>query len=235
MEEIKHIAIIPDGNRRWARRRGLQAFWGHKSGADSAEKVFEKAVQLKIPYFTFWGSSLDNISRRSPEEVSFLFAIFEEYFRKLLTDKKIKENNIRIRVIGRWRDMFPENLKRVIEELMEKTKNYSRHHLTLLMAYSGIDEMIVAVQRIAETEYQNSEFKKINKDLIKKNLWTNELPPVDLVIRTGGEPHWSAGFMMWDTADAKIHFSRTLWPDFTPEEFEEIISSVSKSERRFGK
>lgn len=230
MDEIKHIAIIPDGNRRWAKQRSLPPFLGHKSGVKPAEEVFKRAVQLKISYFTFWASSLDNVVKRSKEEVAFLFELFGQYFKKLLNDEEIEKNDVRVRVIGRWQEVFPEKLKAVIEEVIKKTEKHSRHHLTLLMAYSGNDEMMAAVMKISQAGIKN-----INEKVIKENLWTRELPPVDLVIRTGGEPHWSAGFMMWDMADAKIHFSESLWPDFTPEEFEKIVRNAAEAERRFGK
>jgi undecaprenyl diphosphate synthase len=226
---LRHVAIIPDGNRRWARARNLPTFIGHKEGAKTAKKIFEKAVELKIPFFTFWGTSLDNVRKREKEEVAFLFELFESYFRELLDDPKIYENRIRVRALGRWRELFPDNLARTIEEVLKKTKNYDRLNLTVLLAYSGQDEMIDAIEKL---KMKNEE---ITNEAIKSALWTAELPAVDLVIRTGGEPHWSQGFMMWDTADAALHFTETLWPDFAPEDFEKIVRAKEAVERRFGK
>lgn len=229
-----HIVIIPDGNRRWAEKRGLPSFFGHRQGAKTAEKIFRAALDLKIPHFTFWGSSLDNIVKRPAPEVDFLFKLFERYFKKLAKGKEIHSRQIKISALGRWGKLFPEKAKKAIREAVEKTKNYKNYHLTFLLAYSGVDEMTTAIQRIAELRSKNSELR-INEQLIKNNLWTKDLPPVDLVIRTGDEPHNSNGFMMWDTADSQFYFTETLWPDFSEEEFKKAIAIFQKTERRFGK
>jgi len=229
----KHIVIIPDGNRRWARAKGLAAFLGHEKGAETTENIMEVALELKIPYFTFWGSSLDNIEKRPKAEVEFLFKIFEKEFKKLLTSDKVSENGVRVNVLGRWQELFPKSLVDLMKEIIAKTKDYSNYHLTFLMAYSGLDEMKTAVQRIADNKIQDSDFK-IDGDSIKANLWTRDLPPVDLVIRTGGEPHWSNGLMMWDVADAQLYFTETLYPDFSPEEFKKALMAYGKTSRRFG-
>lgn len=234
MENLpKHIVIIPDGNRRWARAKGLAAFLGHEKGAETTENIMEVALELKIPYFTFWGSSLDNIEKRPKAEVEFLFKIFEKEFKKLLTSDKVSENGVRVNVLGRWQELFPKSLVDLMKEIIAKTKDYSNYHLTFLMAYSGLDEMKTAVQRIADNKIQDSDFK-IDGDSIKANLWTRDLPPVDLVIRTGGEPHWSNGLMMWDVADAQLYFTETLYPDFSPEEFKKALMAYGKTSRRFG-
>ena len=228
-----HIVLIPDGNRRWARKKGLPPFFGHRQGAKTTEKILKAALNLKIPYFTFWGTSLDNVTKRSPEEIKFLFNIFERYFKKLINSKEIHQNSVKINVLGRWDKLFPERLKQLIKKLINKTKNYKNHQLTFLMAYSGIDEMTSAVKQIANRKAQGKNLK-IDEKLIKENLWTKDLPPVDLVIRTGGEPHWSMGMMMWDVANAQLYFTETLLPDFSVEEFKKAIEQYSKTERRMG-
>jgi len=230
----QHIVLIPDGNRRWARKRGLPPFFGHRQGAKTTEKILKAALDLKIPYFTFWGTSLDNITKRSPQEVNFLFDIFERWFKKLAKSKDIHKNFVKINVFGRWNKLFPERVKKPIRQAIEKTKNYRNHQLTFLMAYSGIDEMTNAIQRIAKLTLRRGSGQGIDEDLIKKNLWTKDLPAVDLVIRTGGEPHWSMGMMMWDVANAQLYFTETLLPDFSVEEFKKAIDRYSKTERRMG-
>ena len=118
MENLpKHIVIIPDGNRRWARAKGLAAFLGHEKGAETTENIMEVALELKIPYFTFWGSSLDNIEKRPKAEVEFLFKIFEKEFKKLLTSDKVSENGVRVNVLGRWQELFPKNPKPMKKKL----------------------------------------------------------------------------------------------------------------------
>lgn len=231
MNSLQHVVLIPDGNRRWAKKGGLPSFFGHREGVKTAEKILKTAFDLKIPYFTIWGASLDNITKRSPEEVNFLFDIFEGLFKKLIKSKEIHKNSIKINVLGRWNKLFPEKVKKLIKQTIIETKGYKDYQLTFLLAYSGLDEMTNAVQKIVKLKNQKV---KINEALIKKSLWTKSLPPVDLVIRTGGEPHWSSGLMMWDVANAQLHFTNTLFPDFSTEEFKKIIDECSKRERRMG-
>jgi undecaprenyl diphosphate synthase len=228
-----HIVLIPDGNRRWARKRGLPPFFGHRQGVKATEKILKVALELKIPCFTFWGMSLDNITKRSPQEVNFLFDIFERWFKKVAKSKYIHKNFVKINVLGRWEKLFPERVKKSIRQAIEKTKNYRNHQLIFLLAYSGIDEMNEAIKKISELKVKNKNLK-IDEKLIKANLWTKDLPPVDLVIRTGGEPHWSMGMMMWDVADSQLYFTETLLPDFSVEEFKKAIDRYSKTERRMG-
>ena len=129
---------------------------------------------------------------------------------------------------------MPKKSQEAIEKAIEATKNYNRYFSTFLIAYDGTDEMLDCIQKIAKKTAGNP--TKITKDLIKENLWTKDLPPVDLVIRTGceGDPHNSAGFMMWDTTYSQLYFTKTLFPEFGPEEFEKIIEDYSKRERRLG-
>mgnify|MGYP001563464695 FL=1 len=245
----QHIVLIPDGNRRWAKKRGLPSFFGHRQGAKTTEKILKAILDLKIPCFTFWGSSLDNITKRSAPEVKFLFKIFEQYFKKLAKSKEVNQNKISINIIGRWRELFPESVKQEMAEAVEKTKDYKNYQLTFLMAYSGVDEMKSAIQKITELTLRQAQGKPkpgtwtlrrgsgqgIDEKLIKNNLWTKNLPAVDLVIRTGGEPHLSAGMMMWDTANSQLYFTETLYPDFSVEEFKKAIDKYGQIERRMGK
>ena len=229
-----HVAIIPDGNRRWARKRGLLPWVGHLEGAKTLEKILEKALELKIPYFTFWGGSWDNLTKRSKTEVKFLFKVYADYFKKALKNKKIHQNKVKVNAIGRWKEILPKETQKAIEKTIEVTKNYKNYFLTFLLAYDGTDEMLNCIQKI--TEISQDKPIKITKELIKENLWTKDLPPVDLIIRTGceGDPHLSAGFMMWDTTYSQLYFTKTLFPAFTPKEFEKIIEDYSKRERRLG-
>ena len=230
----KHIALIPDGNRRWARKKGFLPWLGHQAGTKALEKILDKALQLKIPYFTFWGGSYDNLTKRSKTEVNFLFKVYTDRFRKVLKDERIHQNKVKINVLGRWREILPKKTQEVIEKAIEATKNYNRYFLTFLIAYDGTDEMLDCIEKI--TKLANDKSIKITKKLIKENLWTKDLPPVDLVIRTGcqGDPHLSAGFMMWDITYSQLYFTKTLFPDFSQKEFEKIIEDYSKRERRLG-
>jgi len=229
----KHIAIIPDGNRRWTRKKGLQPWLGHRFGINALEKLLLKARELKIPYFTFWGGSWDNLTKRSKIEVNFLFKLYTKYFKKAAKDRRIHQNKVKINALGRWKEIAPIESQKAIEKAMEATKNYDKYFLTFLLAYNGTDEMRECIQKIAKLNPKT----KVTPKLIKENLWTKDLPLVDLVIRTGcqGDPHLSAGFMMWDTAYSQLYFTQTLFPDFGPEEFKNIIKDYASRQRRFGK
>lgn len=232
----KHVVIIPDGNRRWARKRGLFSWMGHRAGTEALEKILAKALELKIPYFTFWGGSRDNLTKRSKIEVNFLFKMYTERFKSMTNDRRIHRNKAKINVLGRWREILPQETQRVIEKAIEVTEDYNKYFLTFLLAYDGTDEMVDCIQKITKLSNPNKTIK-VTPKLIKENLWTKDLPPVDLVIRTGceGDPHLSAGFMMWDTAYSQLYFTETLFPAFTPEEFEKIIKDYAQRQRRFGK
>jgi len=230
-----HVAIIPDGNRRWARKKGLHPWIGHQTGVKAFEKILDKALELKIPYFTFWGGSWDNLTKRSKIEINFLFKVYAEQFKRAARDKKIHQNRVKINVFGRWKEILPKSTQGAIERAIEVTKDYNNYFLTFLLAYDGTDEMIDCIQKITKLAHKKP--IKVTEKLIKENLWTKDLPPVDLVIRAGCEsdPHISAGFMMWDTAYSQLYFTRTFFPAFTPKEFEKIIRDYAQRQRRFGK
>lgn len=227
----RHIAIIPDGNRRWAKERNLKPWEGHRFGAQNLENLIVFAQKRGVECLSFWGSSIDNLQKRPLQEKRALLEIYKEYFSKLLQNKDIHANKVKINFIGRWREQFPESLKKILEEIIDKTKNYNQRSLNFMLAYSGIDEIEEAFQKI------HAKLKtgmKITGKMIKDNLMTSELPAVDLVIRTGGEPHLSAGFMMWDTANSQLYFSEEKFPDFNEEKFEEALLDYGKRQRRFG-
>jgi undecaprenyl diphosphate synthase len=228
----RHVVIVPDGNRRWAKKKGKNSFFGHRAGMKAMEKIAETALKLEIPCLTVWGCSVANITQRSPAEVKFLYALFEAMFKKLAKRKELKSKDIRVRVLGRWQEFFPESLKKAIRRIIQATQEHRRHNLTLLMAYDGRDEMLAAIRKISALGKEPS---LIDRETLKSNLWSAELPPVDLVIRTGGEPHWSAGMMMWDVAEAQLYFTETLWPDFSPKEFQKALDYYAGTERRYGK
>ena len=228
----QHIAIIPDGNRRWARSRGLISVEGHREGFKRFREIAEAAFSIGIPFFTFWGASEDNLTKRSKIEVNFLVTLFQRKLEEELRSDFFTKNQIRVRVIGRWETLLnnPAKLKRLITEVEGQTRSFQKNRLTILFGYDGRSEMLEAVKKIKK---QSSD--QIDFDTVKQALWTNELPDVDLVIRTGGEPHWSAGFMMWLTANSQFYFTEKFWPEFTEKEFTKAIKDFQNRERRFGK
>lgn len=231
MKLPRHIALIPDGNRRWARKRGLSTFFGHRSGAKNFVDIMNACMDMGVEYVTLWGCSVDNLTKRDPKEVKFLIRIFEDKFRQLLKDKRLEARDIRVDILGEWRDYFTKDGVKVMNQLIDKTKDHKKFHMTFLMAYSGVEDMVNAVKRIAARGTKS----EINSETIKRSLWTKDLPAVDLIIRTGGEPHWSSGFMMWDAANSQLYFTPTLWPAFSTKELQHAIGIYAGTERRMGK
>lgn len=230
----RHIAIIPDGNRRWARKKTLAAWMGHKKGSESLESLLEIFTDFKIPYFSFWGSSTDNIEKRPKEEVDYLFRIFREEFSKLAESEKVHGHGIKINIFGSWRKMLPDDVKASMEKAIEKTKDYDKYFFNFFIAYSGTDEILDATKNISELMKKDPNLV-IDEKLFKDQLLTRNLPEVDMLLRTGGEPHNSGGFMMWDVANSQLFFSEKLWPDFTNDDLEQAIREYSQRERRLGK
>jgi undecaprenyl diphosphate synthase len=227
-----HVAIIPDGNRRWAKAKGLQPWEGHDAGAKNLEKVLRENLDLGVKYVTFWGSSLDNLQKRPWREKKALLDIYRKYFLKLLDSEDIHKNEVQINVIGKWEEQFPLAVKNVIWKCVKRTKKYKKYFLNFLLAYSGDAEMVEATNKLLEKF--KGKVKQITARMIKEHLQTKDLPPVDLLVRTGGEPHMSAGFMMWDLANAQLYFSEVLWPDFDEKKMREAVEDYSRRARRFG-
>lgn len=226
----KHIAVIPDGNRRWAKQHLLLPWEGHEKGSEILEPLLEVIVAKGIRYASFWGSSKDNLTKRPSQEVTCLLNIFKKYFKSLAEKPIIHRNEIHIDILGAWREQFPEEVREVMENALEKTKHYNKFFVNFFIAYSGTGEMLDAINRIVV-----SGEKKIDEASLKCHLLTKDLPPVDLLVRTGGEPHNSDGFMMWDTANAQLYFSDKLWPDCTAADLENALSDFASRGRRMGK
>lgn len=226
----KHIAIIPDGNRRWAKAHRLNAWEGHEEGSKLYWEIGFAALDAGINHMTFWAGSYDNLKKRTKLEVSFLIKLAIEELSKPNVLKHYLEKEVRFRLIGEWRE-FIVNKKAVtaIEELEQKTAHFKSKTQTILFAYDGQREMLAAANALVKTG------KTVTSENLRKELWTAELPDVDLVIRTGGEPHWSAGFMMWHTANSQLYFTDILWPDFKTPEFKKALEDFERRERRLGK
>lgn len=232
----KHIAIIPDGNRRWAKKKGLFPWQGHLEGAERTEELIQASFDLKIKCLSIWGSSLNNLTKRPEKEVKVLFKIYEKYFKKLIKKKEIHQNRVKVNIIGRWSEILPKKGVEVIKELIKVTKDYDQYFLNFLVGYNGTDEMLAAIKDIAK-EARKDKNLKITEKTLKKNLWSGHLPPVDFLIRTGskGDPHNSVGFMMWYCANSQLYFTDTTYPDFNKKEFNKAINDFVRRQRRFGK
>ncbi|MDP2838054.1 MAG: polyprenyl diphosphate synthase [Candidatus Moranbacteria bacterium] len=228
----RHLVIIPDGNRRWATKRRLEPWQGHEAGAENTERLIREARRLGVREISFWGSSLENLTKRPALESKALLRIYEIYFKKLLENGDIHKDRAKIRFIGHWEEQFPESLKSVLRECLKATKTYDQYFLNFFLAYSGDDEMRLAFEQVARSLPTG---ERVTNEMIKANLMTKDLPPVDLLIRTGGEPHLSAGFMMWDMANTQLFFSEKLYPDFDEAALRSALEDYVGRGRRFGK
>jgi undecaprenyl diphosphate synthase len=225
-----HIAIIPDGNRRWARKRKLKPWRGHQTGVEQFHEVSKALCDFNIPFYTFWGASENNLLKRTKTEVKFLVALLKRALKQEIKKKTLLRDQVRFRIIGRWDEILNDSeLRNIAKTLETETEKFSARNLTLLFGYSGTSEMIAGIKNLKNGK------QSITEKSLHAALWTHDLPPVDLVIRTGGEPHLSAGFMMWLTTNSQLYFTDTLWPDFDKQALNKALSEYSKRERRFGK
>lgn len=229
-----HVALIPDGNRRWAKKKGLSPWAGHIWGARALQKILDEALAMGIYCVTFWGGSYDNLTKRPPKEINCLFKVYAKWLAGLLKKRGLEKHKVRVRVLGRFKELLPEETIKIINEIEKTTEKNNGRFLNILIGYSGTDEMLYAVRSIA---VKNLKTEEITEETIKQNLWTRSTPPVDLIIRTGedGDPHNSAGFMMFDAAYSEYYFTKTMWPDFKPEEFRKAVQKFLNTERRIGK
>ena len=230
----EHIAVILDGNRRWALERSLNPWIGHKEGAEKVENLLDWCLEIGVKSITLYAFSTENF-RRSKREVEEIMRIAEEKLRKLLTDKRIYENRVKVKVIGR-RSLLPESLRKLAEEVEKATKDYEEHFLNIALAYGGRAEIVDAARKIAEkVERRELNPEQINEELFEKFLYTSHLPKQDpdLIIRTSGEERLS-GFLLWQSAYSELCFLDVYWPDFRKIDLLRAIRTFQKRKRRFG-
>ncbi len=225
-----HVAIIMDGNGRWAINRGWPRLVGHRRGAERVRKIVEAAPGLGIRYLTIYAFSTENW-KRSTEEVIGLMSIFARYIET--EAERLSKEGVRLRFIG-GRDRLDPNLQRLMAGIEERTKANDVLHLTVAINYGGRDEIARAAQRIAlDVAEGRLDPDKVDHDAVTRRLDTADLPDPDLVIRTSGETRIS-NYLLWQSAYAEYEFTDTLWPDFTPAELGAILDRFARRERRFG-
>lgn len=229
-----HLAIIPDGNRRWAKQQGLPPWEGHRTGAAQFRTIARAAFKSGISSVTLWAASENNLLKRQKVEIAALIKIFCEYLQDNETFEDLQKDQARFRVLGRGRKIVSSGeLDRAIADLEEKTRSFEKRNLTVLFGYDGKREMTDTMQRLAKDR-----LAEIKYEDVKDRLWTADLPPVDLVIRTGEEnadwAHWSSGFMMWDTADAEFYFTKTFWPAFSETELCGVLGGYQRRRQAGG-
>ena len=224
----QHIAIIMDGNRRWATKRGLKAGDGHKAGAQNLENIMNHCIKLGIKYLTVYALSTENWKKRSPEEVKGIFDLLAY----LVTNnfQKYSKAGIQLNILGNF-TVFPDYvIKAINKSLSIKTKN-PKLVMNIALNYGGRDELISAFKKIKNLNLSDDE---ITEDLISQNLYTAGQPEPELIIRPGGESRLS-NFLLWQSSYSELYFSPILWPDFNEKELETAITWYQQRDRRLGK
>ena len=226
----RHVAIIMDGNGRWANRRGLLRSAGHTAGVKTLKNILKTAVNLKLEALTVYAFSTENW-KRPPVEVDFLMHLFSDYLER--EKQEMHANNVRIKFLGRMEDFAPA-LQKLMRESVELMKNNTGVKFNVAADYGGQDEIIRAAQKLArQVKAGELSPENISAQLFENELDTAGQPPVDLLIRTSGDLRVS-NFLLWQAAYAEFWFTDTPWPEFTPEEFIDALVDFGKRTRRFG-
>jgi undecaprenyl diphosphate synthase len=226
----RHIAIIMDGNGRWAQSRGLPRIAGHRRGAEAVRRTLSAASELGIPYLTLFGFSSENW-KRPLHEVDDLMGLLRHYLGGEIAE--LHRNSVRLRVIGEIGRLSPD-IVTLIDNAQALTRDNSGVNLTIALSYGGRAEIAAAVRAIAaEVKAGQMPLNAVDEDLIARHLFTADLPDPDLLIRTSGEQRIS-NFLLWQCAYAELVFTKTLWPDFGRDDLEQAIADYSCRERRYG-
>ncbi len=227
----KHIAIIMDGNGRWAKQQGMMRAFGHENGTKAVRQTVEAAAEIGIENLTLYAFSTENWNRPKLE-VQTLMKLLVSSLKKEI--KTLQDNNIRLAAIGNLHTL-PKKVYNELHEVIEQTKGNDRMVLTLALSYGSREELLNTVKEISIKVKNNIiSPEKIDESIINEHLYTRNLPDVDLLIRTSGEQRIS-NFLLWQIAYAELYFTGVLWPDFTKQHLYEAINEYQKRERRFGK
>jgi undecaprenyl diphosphate synthase len=227
----QHIAIIMDGNGRWAKRQGEDRIFGHENGVKSVRDTVEAAAEVGVKYLTLYAFSTENWNRPQEEVIALMQLLVHTISAETAT---LNKNNIRLQAIGDLKSL-PQDCFNELQEAIENTKNNSRMTLVLALSYSARWEIINAVKEIAiQLENKKINASEINETTIQNHLCTNNMPDPELMIRTSGE-HRISNFLLWQLAYAELYFTDKLWPDFRKEDLYEAILDYQTRERRFGK
>ena len=226
----KHVAIILDGNGRWAKKKGMPRNYGHVQGSKNVERICEDAYKLGVKYLTVYAFSTENW-KRPQDEVDALMNLLRNYMKTCL--KTAEKNRMRVRVLGH-KTAFDEDIRNRIAELEEATKNNDGLNFQIALNYGSRDEMIRAMKRMsADVKEGNVQVSEINEALFESYLDTHDIPDPDLMIRTSGEQRLS-NYLLWQLAYSEFYFTEVLWPDFTKEELVKAIEYYNGRDRRFG-
>ena len=225
-----HITIIMDGNGRWAADRNLPRIAGHRAGVDAVRKVVEECARLKIPYLTLFAFSTENWNRPQ-DEVGGLMVLLDQYLKKEL--RTIMKNEVRLKTIGHIEN-FPDNVQKTLRDVVDESASNKGLTLTLALSYSGRDEIIMAVRKVAAAvEKGDLTSDTIGPDTFSSFLYTDNMPDPDLLIRTSGEQRIS-NFLLWQIAYTEFYVTDKLWPDFSSIDLNEALEAFRSRERRYG-
>jgi undecaprenyl diphosphate synthase len=225
----KHVAIIMDGNGRWASARMLPRVAGHRAGIQSVREAVETSARLGLGYLTLYAFSIENW-KRPPSEIRTLMMLLKEYIRRDLD--AVLKNNIRFRAIGRIQDL-EESVRKEIQRAVETTKSNTGMVLSIALNYSGRAELVDAFNRLMRDRSKNGQRHPVDEESISKSLYTSDLPDPDLLIRTSGEMRIS-NFLLWQIAYSEIYITSTFWPDFRRKDLLEAVVEYQRRERRYG-
>lgn len=225
LELPKHIAIIMDGNRRWAVERNLDPVEGHRGGVEALENTVKAAVRMGIKYLTVYALSTENLKERSKFEISILFSLIKQGLKEKLP--ALAENGVHIRFLGAI-DRLPADTQQTLAEFEEKLSINKRLYLNVALNYGGRDEIVQAVRKV------NKPSREIEESDIEKNLYTASLPDPELIIRTGGQKRLS-NFLLWQSSYAELIFTDIYWPDFDEGQLKKALEEYSERKRNFGK
>lgn len=233
--KLEHIAIILDGNRRWASEKALDPWFGHEKGAEKVEQLLDWCQKLDVKSITLYAFSTENFLR-SKNEIEEIMRIAEEKFRKILTDERIHKNKVHVKVIGRV-GLLPKSLQQLITDAERATENYDKHFLNIALAYGGRAEIVDAARKIAEKVYEGKLGpENIDEQTFEQYLYTSHMPKQDpdLIIRTSGEERLS-GFLLWQSAYSELCFLDVYWPEFRLIDLLRAVRTFQKRKRRFGR
>ncbi len=228
-----HIGVILDGNRRYARKRGLDAKEGHFFGAEKIEELLIWCLRIGIKVITLYVFSTENFNR-SPEEVKKIMELLVKKLNKINRDPLIVDNRVKVKIIGR-RENLSKDILKLIDDIEEKTKDYDKHLLNVALSYGGRAEIVDAVKKIANKVKENElTIADIDEKTINDHLYTEGIPDPDLIIRTSGEERLS-GFLLWQSAYSELYFTDIYWPAFRKIDLWRAVRTFQQRERRYGK
>ena len=228
----EHLALIPDGNRRWSSSHRLALFSGYQKGV---KKFIDFSIWAKgfgVKTLTVWALSTENIKNRSKEEIGFLYSLYVNAAKDPEVLRMLKENNARIKIIGNS-NLLPKKVKEALQSIERKTRRYKDFTINLLIGYGGKDDILYAFKKICNYALQGK-INSISEDLVNESMRTASLPDVDFIIRTSGEMRLS-GFLPWQSDYSELYFAKKYWPDFNKRDLKKALKVFSERQRRFGR